>query len=67
VAKKLYMFVTGEDGRSRELPVDPANVERQAREHRAAGREVTILDEDERIRFGRLAQQIAADHRAGRI
>lgn len=55
---RLYMFVTGTDGKTRELPIDPLNLDRQVREHRAAGREVTVLDEDERIEFGRLAEQV---------
>ncbi|MEU8371245.1 hypothetical protein [Micromonospora tulbaghiae] len=53
-----HMFVTGTDGKTRELPIDPKNQDRQVKEHRNAGREVTVLDEDERIRYGLLAEQM---------
>jgi hypothetical protein len=63
-----YMFVTDErTGKSTEVKVDPAHVARQARDHRAAGRTVTVLNEDERIRYGQLAARIAEAHEQGRI
>lgn len=55
---KKYMFVTDSNGRSHEVKVDLKNIDRQAREHRAAGRSVTVMDEDERIRMGFLANQL---------
>ncbi|GIF02346.1 hypothetical protein [Paractinoplanes rishiriensis] len=61
---KKYLFTTDpETGESRELRVDPAHVDRQMRDERAAGRNPVLMDEDERIRMGLLAQQIAAAHR----
>ncbi len=56
---KKHMFVTDSTGKSHEVKVDPKHQGRQAREHRAAGREVTVLSEDERIKYGQIAQQIA--------
>lgn len=55
---KKYMFVTDGSGRSREVKVDPKHLDRQVREHKAAGREATVMDEDERIRMGRIANQL---------
>lgn len=55
---KKYMFVTDGSGKSREVKVDPANLGKQVTEHRSAGREVTVLDEDERIRYGLIADQL---------
>lgn len=55
---KKYLFSEDADGRSREVKVDPKHLDRQIREERAAGRTPTVLDEDERIRFGLLAQQL---------
>ncbi|MET7945213.1 hypothetical protein [Micromonospora sp. NPDC005324] len=54
---KKYLFSEDSNGRSREIKVDPKHLDRQIREERAAGRTPTVLDEDERIRFGRLSQQ----------
>lgn len=65
---KKHMFVTDpETGKSVEVKVDLKNIERQAREHRAAGRQVTVMSEDERIEAGLTAQWIAREHRQGRI
>lgn len=55
---RKYMFVTDSNGKSHEVKVDPKNIDRQTREHRAAGRGVTVMDEDERIRMGFLADQL---------
>ncbi|MEW2474593.1 hypothetical protein AB0875_12460 [Micromonospora gifhornensis] len=55
---RKHMFVTGTDGKTRELPVDEKHLDKQIREHRNAGREVTVLDEDERIKYGLLAEKI---------
>ncbi|MEU8391521.1 hypothetical protein [Micromonospora sp. NPDC048843] len=60
---KKYMFVTDSNGKSHEVKVDPKNVSRQAAEHRSAGREVTVMSEDERIRYGQTANQIRDSHR----
>ena len=59
---KKHMFVTDGNGKSHEVKVDPKHQDRQAREHRAAGREVTVLSEDERIKYGHLANQIRKNH-----
>lgn len=53
------MFVECVGVAPREVPVDPSNVDRQVRDLRAEGWTVTVVDEDERIRYGLLAQQIA--------
>jgi len=55
---KKYLFSTDATGRSREIKVDPKNLDKQLREERAAGRTPTVLDEDERIRYGLLSQQL---------
>jgi hypothetical protein len=62
---KLYMFITDRDGYSREVPVDPAHLDRQRRDYEAAGYTVVILDEDERIKFGLLTQQHTRKPRGG--
>ncbi|MEV4119466.1 hypothetical protein [Micromonospora sp. NPDC049645] len=54
---KKYLFSEDSNGRSREIKVDPKYLDRQIREERAAGRTPTVMDEDERIRFGQLSQQ----------
>ncbi|MBO4159306.1 hypothetical protein [Micromonospora antibiotica] len=55
---KKYLFSEDSDGRSREVKVDPKHLDRQTRDERAAGRRPTVLDEDERIRYGLIAQQL---------
>jgi hypothetical protein len=55
---KKYLFATGKDGKSHEVKVDPAHLDRQTRDLTAAGYELRILDEDERIRMGLIAQQL---------
>lgn len=55
---RKYLFTTDPaTGESRELKVDPAHVDRQMRDERAAGRVPTLMDEEERIRMGLLTQQ----------
>lgn len=63
---KYHMFAS-RGGKSTEVRVDPKHMDRQARDLEAAGYSVTILDQDERIRYGLLAQDIAKAHREGRI
>ncbi|MGW0501799.1 hypothetical protein [Micromonospora sp. NPDC003241] len=53
---RKYLFSEDANGRSREIKVDPKHLDRQIRDERAAGRTPTVLDEDERIRFGLLSQ-----------
>ncbi len=61
----MYMFAEDpETGRVTEVAIDPAHRDRQVRDLRAAGLSVSILDEDERIRFGILSQNLTAAHRA---
>lgn len=55
---KKYLFSEDANGRSREIKVDPKHLDRQIRDERAAGRTPTVLDEDERIRYGLLSQQL---------
>ncbi|MGC5032223.1 hypothetical protein [Micromonospora sp. DT229] len=55
---KKYLFSEDSNGRTREVKVDPKHLDKQIREERAAGRTPTVLDEDERIRFGLLAQKL---------
>lgn len=53
---RLHMLVS--DGKTtREVKVDPAHVSRQARDHRANGLDVTVVDDDEMIRYGQMTQQ----------
>ncbi|MFF0720446.1 hypothetical protein [Micromonospora sp. NPDC003816] len=54
---RTYLFSEDANGRSREIKVDPKHLDRQVRDERAAGRTPTVLDEDERIRFGLLSQR----------
>ncbi|MGK5681336.1 hypothetical protein [Actinoplanes sp. URMC 104] len=54
-----YMFAEDKDGYSHEVKVDPANMARQVRDLEAQGYSVTILDEDERIKMGLIAQQFS--------
>lgn len=61
-----HMFAS-RDGKSTEVKVDPAHIDRQKRDLKAQGYDVTVMGEDERIRMGRLAQQIGRAHREGRI
>jgi len=58
---RKYMFAT-RDGKATEVKVDPAHIGRQARDLEAAGYTVTVLDEDERIRMGIIAQQLRRRH-----
>ncbi|GIJ07297.1 hypothetical protein ACFFMR_11760 [Micromonospora andamanensis] len=55
---RKFLFSEDANGRSREIKVDPKHLDRQIRDERAAGRTPTVLDEDERIRYGLLSQQL---------
>jgi hypothetical protein len=55
------MFVERDGQPPQEVRVDPAHIDRQVRDLRAQGYTVTVLDEDERIRMGLIAQQLR-DH-----
>ncbi|MDG4790247.1 hypothetical protein O7626_30725 [Micromonospora sp. WMMD1102] len=55
--RKLFMFAET-DTSVREVRVDPANIDRQKRDLEALGYHVSIIDEDERIRYGLLAQKL---------
>jgi hypothetical protein len=59
---KYYMFAT-RDGRSIEIKVDPAHMARQQRDLEAQGYSVTILDEDERITMGGIANWLREKNR----
>ena len=54
---KKYMFAADNNG-SHEVKVDPAHIIRQKRQLEAQGYTVTVLDQDERIRYGQIAQQM---------
>lgn len=56
------MFAT-RDGRSIEIKVDPAHMARQQRDLEAQGYSVTILDEDERITMGGIANWLREKNR----
>ncbi|WFE46364.1 hypothetical protein [Verrucosispora sp. WMMD1129] len=58
---RTYLFSEDSNGRVREVKVDPKHLDKQIREERAAGRTPTVLDEDERIRFGQLAQKLRSN------
>jgi hypothetical protein len=63
---RKHLFVTDPaTGKTTQLKADPANLERQVREHRAAGREVSVLDDDDRIRFGLLTRQLSTNNPNG--
>ncbi|MFD6692083.1 hypothetical protein [Micromonospora aurantiaca (nom. illeg.)] len=55
---RTYLFSEDANGRAREVKVDPKHLDKQLREERAAGRTPTVLDEDERIRFGQLTNDL---------
>ncbi|SCG69616.1 hypothetical protein [Micromonospora zamorensis] len=55
---KKYLFSEDTNGRVREVKVDPKHLDKQLREERAAGRTPTVLDEDDRIRFGLLGKKL---------
>ncbi|MEU7917849.1 hypothetical protein [Micromonospora zamorensis] len=55
---KKYLFSEDSNGRVREVKVDPKHLDKQLREERAAGRTPTVLDEDDRIRFGLLGKKL---------
>ncbi|MEU4554010.1 hypothetical protein [Micromonospora violae] len=55
---KKYLFSEDTNGRVCEVKVDPKHLDKQLREERAAGRTPTVLDEDDRIRFGLLANKL---------
>ncbi|MEU8422309.1 hypothetical protein AB0C15_15690 [Micromonospora sp. NPDC048835] len=58
---KKYLFSEDTSGRVREVKVDPKHLDKQLREERAAGRTPTVLDEDDRIRFGLIANNLRND------
>ncbi|MFE9190588.1 hypothetical protein ACFYL6_13355 [Micromonospora sp. NPDC007208] len=58
---KKYLFSEDTNGRVREVKVDPKHLDKQLREERAAGRTPTVLDEDDRIRFGLLGKKLRND------
>lgn len=54
---KKYMFAENDSG-VHEVKADEPHIKRQKRDLEAMGNTVTILDEDERIAMGQLANQI---------
>lgn len=62
---RQYLFAADDFGGDRRVPLDPANVERQMSDLRAAGQRPYLLDEDELIDLGaavnrwRVAQRAA--------
>jgi hypothetical protein len=54
---KQYMFAS-RGGKATEVKVDPAQLDRQIRDLKAQGYDVTVLTEDERIRYGQLTQAL---------
>jgi hypothetical protein len=63
---RKHMFAS-RGGKSIEVKVDPKHIDRQTRDLKSQGYEVTVMDEAERIRMGLLAQEIAKARREGRI
>ncbi|MEV4515156.1 hypothetical protein AB0K00_40125 [Dactylosporangium sp. NPDC049525] len=59
---EYYMFAT-RDGRFTEVKVDPAHIERQQRDLEAQGYSVTVLDQDERIKMGCIANWLRGRNR----
>ncbi|MGC5321712.1 hypothetical protein ACPXB5_23580 [Micromonospora arida] len=55
---RKFMFATDQNGRSHEVKVDPKHLDRQKRDLERCGNTVVVLDEDERIRMGLIAQQL---------
>ncbi|MEH0972991.1 hypothetical protein [Micromonospora sp. CPCC 205546] len=55
---RKFIFATDPNGRSHEVKADPKHIDRQKRDLERAGNEVVVLDEDERIRMGLIAQQL---------
>ena len=66
MAKKYLFSSDVKTGKSREIKVDPKHLDKQIREELAAGRRPIVLDEDDRIRFGRMAQQMREQHKGGK-
>ncbi|MEU7612317.1 hypothetical protein [Micromonospora sp. NPDC049204] len=58
---KKYLFSEDSNGRVREVKVDPKHLDKQLGEERAAGRTPTVLDEDDRIRFGLIANNLKSN------
>lgn len=55
---KWYMFITDQDGYARQVKVDSRFMNKQKRDYEAMGYTVTILDEDERIKYGLMTQNL---------
>ncbi|GAA3271296.1 hypothetical protein Dvina_45045 [Dactylosporangium vinaceum] len=55
---RYTIFATDKDGNVKTLKGDPAHLDKQQRDLKASGYSVTILDDEERIRYGLLAQQL---------
>jgi len=55
---RKWIFVERDGQPPREVKVDPAHIDLQVRDLRAEGYTVTVLDEDERIQMGLIAQQL---------
>jgi hypothetical protein len=58
VAGRKHLLSEDNSGSVRKLKADPAHIERQMRDERAAGRTPYVLDDDDMIRFGLLQQQV---------
>lgn len=55
---RRWIFVERDGQPPQEVKADPAHTDRQVRNLRAAGYTVPVLDEDERIQMGLIAQQL---------
>lgn len=54
---RKHLISEDSDGKQRRISVDPAHVDRQMAEERAAGRKPYVLDDDDLIQFGLLMKQ----------
>lgn len=59
-----YTIFATRDGQVTQLKGDPANLERQQRDLERDGYSVTILDDDERIRYGQIAAKLRERYEA---
>lgn len=55
---KKYIVVESGNSKPKSIKVDPANVSRQVRDLKAAGHRVSVLDENEMIKFGLIMQAL---------
>lgn len=63
--KRWHLILTDRSGKTKKVPADPANLERQIRDYRAKGYDAYAVDDDDAIKYGQLQKRLVEAHKKG--